>query len=195
MPNVTHTVAPSKKEYISLVFAIIDPAFLGHGNKIVFHLTVFWGVGVGKMAVWLWYYVRYTPTYTHINALFHHLPGVGLLWTGPTNESPDVSVCVECVELKWVGEIAAVKRNRATHLKLCGSSFEQPLYSTYTCTCVDINTPYTPLHMALWIQIVPFTCDKNDMPIRSVYGAPGLMGMYQLITLFYYCTLVCKYSK
>ena len=35
MPNVTHTVAPSKEEeYRSLVFVITAPAFLGHGNKI-----------------------------------------------------------------------------------------------------------------------------------------------------------------
>ena len=73
MPNVTHTVAQSKEGYSSLVFVIIDPAFLGHMNKIV------------SIPLRLYFdKVELEKT------LLYHVPGVGLLWSGDTNESLDV---------------------------------------------------------------------------------------------------------
>ena len=110
MPNVTHTVAPSKEEgYSSLVFVIIGPAFIGHGNKIVGILPrrSFEEAELDKMSVRLCDTTLVTQTYTH--TLLYHLPGVSLLWSGQTNESLAVSVCVDCVEVKGVGETAATQ--------------------------------------------------------------------------------------
>ena len=59
-----------------------------------------------------------------------------------TERLPAVPVGEQCTGLKGVGEMAAVKGNRATHLRLCAGSMGQ-LLSTYTCTYVDINTPYS----------------------------------------------------
>ncbi len=44
-----------------------------------------------------------------------------------TERMPAVPVGEHCAGLKGVGETAAVKGNRATHLKLCGGSMGQPL--------------------------------------------------------------------
>ena len=128
MPNVTHTVAPAKEEgYSSLVVVITGPAFLGHGNKIVSILPRRWfeEVELNKMSVWLCdtTLVTHTQTHTQTRTLLYHLPGVGLLWSGQTNESLAVSVCVDCVEVKRMGETAAVKGNRATHLNPLSPEF------------------------------------------------------------------------
>ena len=82
------------------------------------------------MSVWLCdtTLVTHTQTHTQTRTLLYHLPGVGLLWSGQTNESLAVSVCVDCVEVKRVGETAAVKGNRATHLK-----FFEYTKSLYNC--------------------------------------------------------------
>ena len=69
--------------------------------------------------------------YTSTRALLYHIPGVGLLCSGQANRPLDVSVCADGAELKGVGETAAVRGNRATHLKLCNGSIGQLIYTEY----------------------------------------------------------------
>ena len=63
--------------------------------------------------------------------LLYHIPGVGLLCSGQANRPLDLSVCEDGAELKGVGETAAVRGNRATHLKLCAGSIGQLIYIEY----------------------------------------------------------------
>ena len=123
MPNVTHTVAQSKEGYSSLVFVIIDPAFLGHMNKIV------------SIPLRLYFDKAELE-----KTLLYHVPGVGLLWSGDINESLDVSVCADCVEVKGVGETAAVRGNRATHLK--PFEYTESLYNCNHFTYMHSHCPY-----------------------------------------------------
>ncbi len=69
---------------------------------------------------------------------------------------PAVPVGEHCAGLKGVGETAAVKGNRATHLKLCGGSLGQPLVHRYTCTYTELvySTTETITH-ALTLQHTP----------------------------------------
>ena len=62
----------------------------------------------------------------------YHILGVGL--SGSVQARPlDVLVCADSAELKGVGETAAVRGNRATHLKLCNGSIGQLIYTEYIC--------------------------------------------------------------
>ena len=94
---------------------------------------------------WWFGYVRLqTHTYTHIHTLLHHLPGVGLLVGGQTDRPVDVSACVEFVKLMGVGETAALRGNRATHLKLCAGSLGQPLVDIQQAELIiTANTHHT----------------------------------------------------
>ena len=73
-----------------------------------------------------------THTYTHIHTL------VG----GQTDRPVDVSACVEFVKLMGVGETAALRGNRATHLKLCAGSLGQPLVDIQQLI-ITANTHHT----------------------------------------------------
>ena len=57
--------------------------------------------------------------------LLNHIPGVGRLSSGQANRPLDLSVCADGAELEGVGETAAVRGNRAAHLKLCNGSIGQ----------------------------------------------------------------------
>ena len=79
-----------------------------------------------------------------------------------TERLPAVPVGEHCAGLKGVGETAAVKGNRATHLKLCGGSLGQLLVHRYTCTYTELvySTTETITHALTHtgVCILPSIC-------------------------------------